>query len=156
MTAIQFAGLMYGGVPEKFPKLKISFLECGCGWLPYWVERMDEEYERRAPEAPLLKAKPSEYLKEGNWFCSTEPDEHELPHVIEQLFWAEAQDVTLIKANAVAGSDHGFDHVVTTQAIAMDEKPAEAVKAKPDSSLVASVPLNRSECVRRLKTRKRT
>ena len=85
MTAIQFAGLMYGGVPEKFPKLKISFLECGCGWLPYWVERLDEEYERRAPEAPLLKAKPSEYLKNGNWFCSTEPDEHELPHVIENF-----------------------------------------------------------------------
>ena len=85
MTAIQFAGLMYGGVPAKFPKLKISFLECGCGWLPYWVERLDEEYEMRAPEAPLLKAKPSEYLKKGNWFCSTEPDEHELPHVIESF-----------------------------------------------------------------------
>ena len=39
----------------------------------------------RAPEAPLLKAKPSEYLKNGNWFCSTEPDEHELPHVIENF-----------------------------------------------------------------------
>ncbi len=76
MTAIQFAGLMYGGVPEKFPKLNVAFLECGVGWLPYWVERLDEEYEKRAPEAPLLKAKPSEYLKNGTWFCSTEPEEH--------------------------------------------------------------------------------
>ena len=38
-----------------------------------------------------------------------------------------------------AGLDaQGLDHVVTTQAIGMDEKPAEAVKAKPDSSLVAA------------------
>jgi len=38
-----------------------------------------------------------------------------------------------------AGLDtHGLELVVTTQAIGMDEKPAEAVKAKPDSSLVAA------------------
>jgi glycerol-3-phosphate acyltransferase PlsX len=33
---------------------------------------------------------------------------------------------------------HGLELVQTTQEIAMDEKPAEAVRAKPDSSLVAS------------------
>jgi len=38
-----------------------------------------------------------------------------------------------------AGLDtQGLELVVTTQAIGMDEKPAEAVKAKPDSSLVAA------------------
>jgi glycerol-3-phosphate acyltransferase PlsX len=38
-----------------------------------------------------------------------------------------------------AGLDtHGLVHVVAEQVIAMDEKPAEAVRAKPDSSLVAA------------------
>jgi glycerol-3-phosphate acyltransferase PlsX len=32
----------------------------------------------------------------------------------------------------------GLEHVVTSQVIAMDEKPGEAVRAKPDSSLVAA------------------
>ena len=32
----------------------------------------------------------------------------------------------------------GLEHVVTEQVIAMDEKPGEAVRAKPDSSLVAA------------------
>jgi glycerol-3-phosphate acyltransferase PlsX len=32
----------------------------------------------------------------------------------------------------------GLEHIVADQAIAMDEKPAEAVRAKPNSSLVAS------------------
>jgi glycerol-3-phosphate acyltransferase PlsX len=32
----------------------------------------------------------------------------------------------------------GLEHVVAEQAISMDEKPAEAVRAKPDSSLVAA------------------
>src|SRR5436190_23126369 len=33
---------------------------------------------------------------------------------------------------------HGLELVETTQEIAMDEKPAEAVRAKPDSSLVVA------------------
>jgi phosphate acyltransferase len=33
---------------------------------------------------------------------------------------------------------HGLEHVLADQMIGMDEKPAEAVRAKPDSSLVAS------------------
>src|SRR6266487_1502609 len=32
----------------------------------------------------------------------------------------------------------GLEHVVAEQVIAMDDKPAEAVRAKPDSSLVAA------------------
>ncbi len=34
---------------------------------------------------------------------------------------------------------HGLEHVVTTQELAMDDKPAEAVRSKPDSSLVRAV-----------------
>jgi phosphate acyltransferase len=38
-----------------------------------------------------------------------------------------------------AGLDtHGLEHVESSQEIGMDEKPAEAVRAKPDSSLVAA------------------
>src|SRR5437764_7911704 len=33
---------------------------------------------------------------------------------------------------------HGLELVATTQEIAMDEKPADAVRGKPDSSLVAA------------------
>ena len=85
-TFIQFAGLMYGGVPERFPKLRISFLECGVGWVPYWMERMDEEWEKRGKvEAPLCKHKPSEYIQQGNLFFAMEPEEETLPYVIERI-----------------------------------------------------------------------
>src|SRR5207253_9485053 len=85
-TVIQFAGLMYGGVAERFPSLRIAFLECGVGWVPYWMERMDEEWEKRGKvEAPLCKQKPSEYVKNGSWFFATEPEEETLPYVIERI-----------------------------------------------------------------------
>ncbi|HTM08441.1 MAG TPA: amidohydrolase family protein [Verrucomicrobiae bacterium] len=85
-TFIQFAGLMYGGVAERFPKLRIGFLECGVGWVPYWLERMDEEWEKRGKvEAPFCKRKPSEYVKHGSWFFAAEPEEEMLPYVIERI-----------------------------------------------------------------------
>lgn len=85
-TAIQFAGLLYGGVAERFPRLRIAFLECGAGWVPYWMERMDEEWEKRGKvESPLCKRKPSEYVIHGNWYFATEPEEGMLPYVIERI-----------------------------------------------------------------------
>jgi uncharacterized protein len=37
--------LIEGGVLERHPKLRVGFFEAGCGWLPYWLWRMDEEYK---------------------------------------------------------------------------------------------------------------
>jgi predicted TIM-barrel fold metal-dependent hydrolase len=103
------AALMYGGVPEKFPKLRVAFLECGIGWVPYWMDRMDEEYEKRASEAPLLKAKPSEYMANGNWFYSTEPEEASLPYAAERV----GEDNVLF-ASDYPHWDGMFPHVVST------------------------------------------
>jgi hypothetical protein len=109
-TFIQFAGLIYGGVPERFPKLRIAFLECGVGWVPYWMERMDEEWEKRGKvEAPLCKKKPSEYVKSGNLFFALEPEEETVPYVIERI----GADKILF-ASDYPHWDGMFPHVVST------------------------------------------
>ncbi|MET0583582.1 MAG: amidohydrolase family protein, partial [Candidatus Binatia bacterium] len=38
-----------GGLLERFPRLKFAFMEAGCGWVPYWMERLDEHYEILQP-----------------------------------------------------------------------------------------------------------
>jgi uncharacterized protein len=108
-TLIDCAALIYGGVPEKFPKLRIAFLECGCGWVPYWMDRMDEEWEKRQSEAPALKAKPSEYITRGNWFFATEPEESTLPYVMDRI-----GDDKLIFASDYPHWDGMFPYVVST------------------------------------------
>jgi predicted TIM-barrel fold metal-dependent hydrolase len=109
-TFIQFAGLIYGGVPERFPKLRIAFLECGVGWVPYWMERMDEEWEKRGKvEAPLCKKKPSEYVKSRNLFFALEPEEETVPYVIERI----GADKILF-ASDYPHWDGIFPHVVST------------------------------------------
>jgi predicted TIM-barrel fold metal-dependent hydrolase len=75
--------LTVGGVLKRFPKLHVGLMESGCGWLPFWLERLDEHYELMPEQAPAIDRKPSEYFLDGNVFISCEPDEPMLPHVIQ-------------------------------------------------------------------------
>ena len=76
---ISLTNVVLGGVLEKFPRLVVGFMEAGCGWLPFWMEHMDEEYEKRKHEAPLLQRDPSEYVKNGRVYVGCEPEEKMMP-----------------------------------------------------------------------------
>lgn len=73
-----------GGVLARFPGLRVAFLEAGAGWLPFWVERLDEHWELMPEQAPGLDQPPSEYLR-GRAFVSCEPEERSLPWVLDTL-----------------------------------------------------------------------
>ena len=82
---IACTALMYSGALEMFPALKVAFLEAGAGWVPWWMEHMDGEWERRRFDAPLLKARPSEYMRGGRVYVSCEPEELTLPYVAQWI-----------------------------------------------------------------------
>ena len=80
----QITSIVFEGIPERFPTLRIAFLEAGCGWAPYWMERMDDEFDKRGrAEAPALKRKPSEYVRSGNIYFSCEADEWLMPQAVK-------------------------------------------------------------------------
>ena len=76
--------LICGGVLERHPGLRAVFLESGCGWVPYWLERLDEHMEKWAFVAPPLSHEPTEYF-ERQCFVSCEPDERTLTAVISSI-----------------------------------------------------------------------
>ena len=87
-TMAAMLSLVCGGVLARLPRLRVAFLEIGIGWVPYWMERMDEHYEKHElrseleKEVPYLDKLPSEYVKGGNVFVTCEPNEKTLPDVI--------------------------------------------------------------------------
>ncbi|HVX20604.1 MAG TPA: amidohydrolase family protein [Acidimicrobiales bacterium] len=83
----QFTSMMFEGVFSRFPTLRVGFLECGATWVPWYVDRMDEEYHARgAWEAPDLAAAPSEYVGEGkNVFFGLEADERLLGPTLDVI-----------------------------------------------------------------------
>jgi predicted TIM-barrel fold metal-dependent hydrolase len=64
-----FATFILSGILERFPRLKVISAELNCGWLPYFLRRMDERFESRgtrlhgSPFATKLTMKPSEYFR---------------------------------------------------------------------------------------------
>lgn len=74
--------LIYGGVLDRYPRLRIAFLECGVGWVPYWLERLDKYSKALAVTLPSLKKRPSEYIRSEQLYFHFEPDEAILPQAI--------------------------------------------------------------------------
>jgi predicted TIM-barrel fold metal-dependent hydrolase len=54
----------------KFPKLKTFWVESGLAWVPFLMQRLDDQFLMRQSEAPLLKRLPSEYMREHCWYSS--------------------------------------------------------------------------------------
>lgn len=66
--------LLGEGVFQKFPGLRVVFLECGFTWLPTALWRMDKTWRGTRQEVPWLDRPPSEILR-GRVFLSLQPCE---------------------------------------------------------------------------------
>jgi predicted TIM-barrel fold metal-dependent hydrolase len=64
-----FTTLILSGVLERFPSLKVISAELNCGWLPYFLHRLDERFDARGirfrgtPFSTKLTLRPSEYFR---------------------------------------------------------------------------------------------
>ncbi len=96
-----------GGVLHRFPKLKVCFLESGCGWLPFWLDRLDEHWEHMPEQAPLIDRKPSEYFLDGRCWVSPDPGDRMIPEVVNLC-----GDDRLIYASDYYHWDCGFPDTV--------------------------------------------
>ena len=84
MTAM--TALVSGGVFDRHPKLRVAFLEAGVGWVPFFIDRMHEHFEKRGDWIQNGWTRdPKEYLQGGNIYVSCEPEEPILPGVIDVL-----------------------------------------------------------------------
>ena len=61
---VHMTNWIINGLPERFPKLKVIWIESGLAWLPFMMQRLDNEYMMRSSEAPALKKLPSDYIRD--------------------------------------------------------------------------------------------
>ncbi len=66
--------IIAGGVLDRFPRLRVGFFESGLGWLPYWLNRLDEHHEIMGKQTPWLLRRPSDIFR-AQCFVSMEGDE---------------------------------------------------------------------------------
>ena len=111
----QMTSIIFQGVPERFPELKIVFQEAGIFWIPQMMFRLDSEYARRRSEMAWLKKPPSQYIQD--FYFGTQPLEQVpklqyLKYAFEMIDGAN----TLMFATDWPHSD--FDHPVVIERLA--------------------------------------
>ncbi len=90
-TVTCFTLMMSAGIFDRCPGLKVIVLECGVGWVQWWMEKMDHWNLARLA-GPALELAPSEYVARQVWF-SGDPDERSFGPVTgvcpdTRLLWA--------------------------------------------------------------------
>jgi len=66
--------VIWGGVCDRHPKIRIAFLESGGGWIAPWLDRMDRHFDDQGFNDSGLKTRPSELFQRNCWI-SFEPVE---------------------------------------------------------------------------------
>src|SRR6266481_4346453 len=72
-NVLHLTNWVINGMGERFPKLPIIWIESGLAWIPFLMQRLDHEYMLRPSECPLLKKKPSDYMRD--MYYSSQPME---------------------------------------------------------------------------------
>jgi predicted TIM-barrel fold metal-dependent hydrolase len=98
--------LIFGGVLERHPKLNVMVVECGVGWVPYWMDRMDDHQEHWGHASLKLRERPSDYFRR-QCFVAAECAETLLPFVVDAF-----GDDNLCFSTDYPHQDHPFDGVV--------------------------------------------
>lgn len=95
--SVEASQLVIAGVFDRFPKLQIFWAENNVGWIPYYYEQFDHEYEinrfwaERHLGLPRLKRRPSEYLREhAHWGFFEDHVGVRLRHEVgvERMMWS--------------------------------------------------------------------
>jgi len=72
-NAIHCANWITNGLPERFPNLKVIWIESGIAWVPWLMQRLDNDYRMRSSDCPSLKRLPSDYMRD--MFYTSQPME---------------------------------------------------------------------------------
>lgn len=79
---IACTSMIYNGVFEQFPNLRVAFLEGGCAWLVLLLDRMERNQEAFGVfhDWPILR-----YLQEGRIMIGCEGNDPSLPYLVERV-----------------------------------------------------------------------
>jgi predicted TIM-barrel fold metal-dependent hydrolase len=107
------ASMVFEGLFERYPTLRVIFVEGGYVWLPTFLWHMDDDWKMLRSETPWVTRPPSEYVFEHCRF-TTQPMEQPEPRsrLLSVFEWARAEQTLLF------ASDYPhFDFDSPTQAL---------------------------------------
>jgi len=86
-----FVSLMSGGILDRFPNLRVVFLEAGSLWIHFILERLHHRFQHSGKNlsqvvsrtTPIQALPTMDYVRKGNLYFSAEVEDVLLPQVLE-------------------------------------------------------------------------
>jgi predicted TIM-barrel fold metal-dependent hydrolase len=112
--------MVYDGVFERFPRLRVATIEAMVGWVGEWLERLNYRFSYMKDTSKMMRPA-DEYFARNIWVCG-DPEEKMFPHIVrfagdEKFFF---------------GSDYphaeGFLHPIQSLREALSELPEASVE----------------------------
>jgi predicted TIM-barrel fold metal-dependent hydrolase len=94
------ASMVFEGLFERYPTLKVVFVEGGFIWLPTFLWHLDADWKALGNEVPWVKKAPSEYVFEHCRF-TTQPMESPEPQrrLLTVFEWAKAEQTLMFASD---------------------------------------------------------
>jgi uncharacterized protein len=110
-NAVHMTNWLVNGMPERFPKLNVLWMESGLAWVPFMMQRLDNSYMMRVFDAPLLKRKPSEYMREM-YYCSQPMERPDDIGLLEATFRAINAETQLVWGSNYPNADFDLPSII--------------------------------------------
>jgi predicted TIM-barrel fold metal-dependent hydrolase len=86
-----FVSLMSGGILDRFPTMRVGFLEAGSLWIHFILERLQHRFQHSGKNlsqvvtrtTPVQALPTMDYVRKGNLYFSAEVEDLLLPQVLE-------------------------------------------------------------------------
>ena len=124
VVLMAFERVMSSGLLDRYPDLRVSFLEGGCQWVPFMADRMGEysALPGKRTERLMMLGRPGgtgygamhdpgEYVRRGQVYFGFEVDDGLLPHMVSE-YGADC----LLYASDIPHLDRLLDSVAHLQA----------------------------------------
>jgi predicted TIM-barrel fold metal-dependent hydrolase len=97
---VHLSSLIFGGVFEAFPTLKVGMIETGIAWIPPYLWRMDQDWKALRAQVPWVKRPPSSYVYDHVRFSSQPLDEPSPPSALNHLLeWVRADKTVMFASD---------------------------------------------------------
>jgi hypothetical protein len=97
-NVVHMTNWIVNAMPERFPRLKVIWIESGVAWVPWLMQRLDNDYRMRTSECPGLKRLPSEYMREM-YYTSQPLEIPAMPGALEMTFKMIKAETQLLYAS---------------------------------------------------------
>jgi predicted TIM-barrel fold metal-dependent hydrolase len=108
LWASQLTSVIAEGVFEKFPTLRMSFLESGFAWIGSAMWRLDKEWKGLRRDIPWVRQPPSETIRERLKVSTRPLDAGPMEHWSNAISWLGSDDLLMFASDYPHAHEQDF------------------------------------------------